>query len=174
MRQLDGIPDWFVLLVNCAFAAFVMLAHGGALVISRAQESPDARSVEELARWSLPIAGLCLVAGLVALLRPSVRGPVLGGHGLAFASGALALLGWAVAILVNGIPDGNFSWGAGFLSLTVGWAFYVFRRFTLPERIREYAVGYYLHLLALLAALPVDLGVGFLMLRRVSETFQRM
>jgi hypothetical protein len=84
---------------------------------------------------------------------------------------ALVLLGWAVSILVGGIPEGNFSWGGGFLSATVGWAFYVLRRFTLPKRVRTHGLGYYVHVLAFASALPVDLGVAFLMAVRVSKQF---
>ena len=75
--------------------------------------------------------------------------------------GALAsCLSWAIELLIGGIPYEQFSWGIGLLSAVVCYTAFLLSRFSMPERTRSSALIFYLPVITLAVALPVDVGVS--------------
>jgi hypothetical protein len=148
-----------LLWINLVIACLVAVAHGGALWLAISTNRPDLGQFRPLAMVSVPIAALVILSAVAGLMRPESRPRVLAMHGLVLVVGALVLLGWAVTLLVGGFPKGNFSWSPGLMSASVFYAFLVFCRFTLSARIKALPGVYWVPLVALLLAVPVDIGV---------------
>ena len=145
--------------VNIAYAGFVALAHGGALAVTYAKPTPDAAEIRQLALISLPIVAIVLLTAVAALVYAKLRPRVLALHGVIFAIGESLLLFWALGVLVNGIPEGRFSWSVGFLTASVGYAAVLFCRFSIPPHLRSSWGVYYAPMFAVACAAPVDIGV---------------
>jgi hypothetical protein len=159
LGKVGGIPEPIFLWVNVGLACFVALAHGGALAITYAKPTAEAEGIRQLAMFSLPIATVVIVTAVAALVRATLRRRVLGLHGFVLAGSAVAMLLWALGILLKGIPEGNFSWGVGLLSVWVCYSFLILCRFSVPSGLRDHPAIYYAPLVALGIAAPVDVGV---------------
>ena len=171
LTKADAMSERKLLLINVALACFVALAHGGALAITYTKPTPDAEGIRQLASISLPIAALVILSAAVALFNPSSRRTVLSLHGLVFAASAILMLLWGLGLLVNGIPDGNFSWSVGLFSLWVAYSAFVFCRFTLPSYLRSHPVVFYAPVAALLIAAVVDIGVFLRLMNEIGARF---
>lgn len=147
-----------LLWINLVIACLIAVAHGGALLAS-SNKSPDWEDIRQLATVSVPITTLVMLSAVAGLMRPESRPRILAMHGPVLVIGALALLAWAASTLVGGFPKGNFSWSPGLLSASVFYAFLVFCRFTLSARIKALPGVYYAPLVALVLAVPFDVGV---------------
>jgi len=159
LGKANAVPEHALLWVNVGLACFVALAHGGALAITYAKPSPEAENIRQIAMFSLPIAAIVIVTAATALIRADLRRRVLGIHGIVLAGSAVALLLWALDILLHGIPEGGFSWSPGLLSAWVGYSFFVLCRFSLPIELRSRSAIFYAPLVALVVAMPIDVGV---------------
>ena len=159
LDRVYSIPERKLIWVNIALAGFVALAHGGALAATYAKPTPDASEIRQLAFISLPIASLVIVTAVAALIYAQLRPRVLALHGIILAVGESILLFWALGVLLNGIPDGKFSWAVGFLTVSVCYVAALFCRFSIPSHLRSSWDIYYAPLFALICAVPVDVGV---------------
>jgi hypothetical protein len=159
LAKADAMSEKRLLGINLGLACFVVLAHGGALAITYAKPAPEAEGIRQLATISLPIAALVIVSAAVSFIRIDLRRSVLSLHGIVFAGSAVVMILWALGILVNGIPKGNFSWSVGFLSFWVAYSVFVLCRFTLPSHLRSHPAVFYAPVTALLGAAVIDIGV---------------
>ena len=80
-------------------------------------------------------------------------------HGWVLFVGGIAALAWAASLLVRGIPQGNFAWSPGLLSVLVCYSVFVVSRYGMPPALRTQPGCFYAPLVALAIAIPVDLGV---------------
>ena len=157
VESLDAMPLPVMLLINAALAAFVVFAHGGALLIT-SSEAPGYADIAPLAAVTLPCAFFVLLASAVAAARRQLLLPVLSVQLILLAVGGVAMYLWALRILFMGIPAGNFIWQAGLLTGIVFYIVYALRRTALRRLLDRPAVRY-AHLAALVVVFPVDLGV---------------
>ena len=162
--RIDSVPERALLWVNTGLACFVALAHGSALALTYSNPTPEADEIRQLAAISLPMAAAVIVTAFTALIRPNLRRSMLAVHGFVLVASAIYLLLWAVHILIEGTPKGNFSWSVGFPTVWVCYSFFVLSRFSLPSRVRVWPAVYYAPLLALAVAAPIDVGVFVQML----------
>jgi hypothetical protein len=72
-----GWPERRLLGVNAVIALFVIVSHGGALMIATSQNHPALSEIRRDATFSLPLATLLVVSSLVAALYPASRPVVL-------------------------------------------------------------------------------------------------
>jgi len=154
-----SIPERKFVWVNIAYAGFVALAHGGALAVTYTKPTLDAAEIRQLALISLPIVAIVLLTAVAALAYAKLRPRVLALHGVIFAIGESLLLFWALGVLVNGIPEGRFSWSVGFLTASVCYAAVLFCRFSIPSHLRSSWGVYYAPIFAFACVAPVDIGV---------------
>lgn len=159
LDKVYSISERKLVWVNIALAGFVALAHGGALAVTYAKPTPDASEIRQLAFISLPIAAIVILAAAAALIYAQLRPRVLALHGIILAAGASFLLLWALGVLLNGVPEGRFSWSLGFLTVLVFYAAVLFCRFSIPSHLRSSWGIYYAPIFALICAAPVDVGV---------------
>jgi hypothetical protein len=171
LAKADAMSERKLLLINVALACFVALAHGGALAITYTKPTPDAEGIRHLASISLPIAALVILSAAVALFSPGSRRTVLSLHGLVFAASSVLMLLWGLGLLVNGIPEGNFSWSVGLFSLWVAYSVFVLSRFTLPSYLRSQPVVFYAPVAALLIAAVIDIGVFLRLMNEIGARF---
>lgn len=162
---IDRIPPGALLGINIGLACFVVLAHGGALAVTYLKPTPEADEIRQMAMVSLPLAALVIATAIAALIRANLRHATLAIHGLVLVTSAIYLLVFAVDVLINGVAKTNFSWMVGFLTLWVCYSFLVLTRFTLPGRVREWALVFYSPLIALVAVAVIDVGVFIQALR---------
>lgn len=174
LQKLDGIPEKALLFVDLGLACFVGLAHGGALLIALAQQEEQLEFVRPLASVTLPLAGLIIVSSVAALVWKRSRSAILGAHAVVLTLGAAALLGWAVSILINGIPKiTRFSWSPGMLTFLCVYPFYLLRRTVLARFGKRFVVKY-LHVMVLVIALAVDIGVFVKVLSLISSMWSEL
>ena len=159
LDKIYSISERKFVWVNFAIAVFVALAHGGALAITYSKPTPDASDIRQLASISLPLAAAVILTAASALVYARLRPRVLKFHGIILAVGAGFLLFWALGVLLNGLPDGRFSWSVGFLSVSVFYVAVLFCRFSIPSHLRSLWGVYYAPIFALICAAPVDVGV---------------
>ena len=156
LAKLDELPDQLLLLGCAGLAAFVMVAHGGALLVRHLAPPDQAAMVTHIARYSLPLGGLVLATSIVGMLKPQWRSRILGLQGVILVLSSIALVAWASTLLVRGIPEGNFAWTPGFLTAWVCFSFYLMRRYLLPA---GWSGAIYVPLVAAGITLPIDIGV---------------
>ncbi|MDQ1316064.1 MAG: hypothetical protein QG662_2173 [Pseudomonadota bacterium] len=159
LNKIDSISERTLLWINVGISCFVALAHGGALVITYTKPTPDAEGIRQMAMFSLPVAAVIIITAAAAMIRPELRRKVLGVHGFFLACSAAALLLWASSLLVNEMPEGNFRWSIGMLSVWVAYSVFVLCRFSLPPRLRTHPAAFYAPVIALSIAATVDVGV---------------
>jgi hypothetical protein len=157
--KADAIPERTILWVDLALAGFVGLAHGGALAITYVEPTPNTSSIRLLASISLPAVAVLATSGIAGLLRQSLRRTALAVHGVILALGSLATVLWAATLLIDQIPEGNFSWSPGFMSAIVTYGIFVFSRFGVPTDMRARSAFFYAPVAALLVSVPIDLAV---------------
>jgi len=162
VAKADAWPSKTLLQTNLVLAALVAFAHSIALLGARTHPPLQGSDVEHIATISLPLVALVLLTALLALARPPVRSGVLYLHGALLLVAAIAMFAWGIGLLIHGITGGErFTWRAGMFTMFIGYAVYVFTRYTLPAGFRSYSAVYFLPLIALVLAGIVDLGVLF-------------
>jgi hypothetical protein len=171
--QLDGVSPTKLTLVNVAIAAFVGVAHGGALalVLSERVSVFDADGVKSLATVTLPLAALILVSSVAAAFHRRLLEDVLKLHAAVLLVGAVAAMGEVAWVVVNGFPSESVTWTPGLFTALMTYAFYLFRRMWLsPWTCRSYA-AMNLHWLAAPVALAIELAVIVRLFLRTWEHF---
>ena len=154
--------------VNVGLAAFVALAHGGALMVARSQASPDLGVIGSLAKISLPLSAVVIVSAIAAVAHRQLLPRVLSLHAVVLALSAIWLLADAVDMLLFGIPDGNFVWSVGLFSAWITYATVLVLRFLVARTPEALDRLYYVPAYALLAAMSIDIGVLLRSLSRVA------
>jgi hypothetical protein len=172
-ERLEKIPDSTLLLVNAGLGGFVLLAHGGALLIvlrGTAPAPPDyAAMIRTLAPFSLLSAWLVATGSAFGFVRPRSRRLVLAAQALILLLSGAGLLVWASRIVVEGIPDVNFGWTPGLLTGWVVYSVFLCARVVLPARWRQYPSLAYLVVAACVLTVPVDLGVCVRQIAKMSR-----
>ena len=106
ITRSDRTPLRTLLLINAAFAAFVGVAHGGALALTFHRVTGHDHFIRSLAAVSLPLAAIVLVSSAVAYFKTRLASATLAVHALVMLSASVAGVAWAVSLALNGIPYG--------------------------------------------------------------------
>jgi hypothetical protein len=171
LEKADAIAPRKFLWINLGLAALIGLAHGGALLAVRAKPTPDAAAIESLATISLPLAGLVALFSVVALLLRRLQPVSLALQGLILAASAVAGLVWGLGILLRGTHEGNFSWSPGLFSASVCYGVFMLSRFGVPALARASAVAYFAPAVAVVLAVPIDIGVFIRLIQTIAGQF---
>lgn len=157
VERLDRV-NWNVLLIaNALLSLFVLLAHGGALLLVRFGKSNDFGPAFDLVFVTIPVACASLLLALVAWLLPPTREVVLKVH--TFALGCLAAFAawYAIDVIATGIPtDTDFGWDPALFAFIVGYPVYLARRTLLPATVLERPVFRYAHIFAVAVSLVLS------------------
>lgn len=164
LTRFEAMSGRVFLVVNALLASLVGLAHGGALLISLSKPTPHAEEIRQLSMFSLPLSFLILVSAMAAFVRPGLIHSVLRVHGAVIAVSAVALLLWAITILVGELPSERFIWTTGLLTAWAVYSAFVLTRHTLPQGSGSNIAVYYSPIIALVVVLPLDVGVSFRLL----------
>jgi hypothetical protein len=161
------------LLINAGLSCFVLVAHGGALLLVLSGRVPAppgyAEMVRTIAPITLPIAGLMLLGSAIGSVVPTARSLVLVFQAVVLGLASLAILVWAGSLVLNGIPAGNFAWTPGFLTAWLTYSAFLCGRFAMPGEWRQYAAVRYVAAVAAAVTLPVDVGVFLRFLLQMSR-----
>jgi hypothetical protein len=140
IERLDRVKDPTLLWVNGAVAAFVLLAHGGAIVLDRLGKAPAiADQVPYLyASASLAIVGLLMSIG--GLVVSGSRATVLKVQTLLLFVLALCGLYFAFDAIVFGpAPNIHFSWNPLLFAFLLAYPIYMARRTLIAHSKRDLA-----------------------------------
>jgi len=165
---IDKVPIVALLLGNAAVAGFVVVAQGGALVVAYSAEPDKVRDILPIALVSLPLSTIVILSSLAGLASTRWRRLILSGQALILGVGSLALFLWAFSVLIKGLPQSRFSWAPGLMTAFCVYPVYVLRRTVFEKHISTSWLVYYLHLIALMIVLPLDVGV---FIRAISRMF---
>ena len=171
LTKFDAISERVLLWVNVGLAAFVGMAHGGALAITYLKPTPEADQIRQLASISLPISALVIITAVVALIRVDYRRSTLAVHGVALALSSVALLVWALILLIRGLPEGNFTWTPGLMSIWVCYSAFVASRYSVPFAMRHRPALFYAPLGAIVVVIPIDVAIVIEVLGEISRRF---
>ena len=130
-----------------------MIAHGGALIISRIHPDQFSDFIQFTATITLPISGVILVSSSSAFINSKLSKYCLMIHSIAY------FLIWSVSLIYGEIPEGNFSWTPGFLAMLFAYSVYLIRRIWLPHMIEKSSIIRYLHVAVYFLILPIDISV---------------
>lgn len=162
-EQLTQLPEPLMLGINAAIGGFVLVAHGGALLLVLSGKLPTRSAsdafVHNVIPFTLPVAFLVVASSVVGFLRTTLRKHVLLFQGVVLFLAGMALLGWAASLVLNGIPSGHFSWVPGVLTGWVAYSSFLVSRFSVRSAWQRYAVVRHLPIICMIVALSVDLGV---------------
>ena len=171
IEKWDATSQTRLLWINAGLASLVGISHGGALAIEMSKPSADSDTIRQLATISLPIAAAVLLSALTALRLEKSRRAALGAHGIAFCVGIAAMLAWAIKILFTGLPSGNFHWGLGLLTLSVGYSIFLVTRFALQPELLSRSLIRHAPAAAMAFAAIVDVGVFLRVLGAIGAIF---
>jgi hypothetical protein len=161
LDQLEQLPERLILVVNGVLGAFVALAHGGALVLIQAGVPAPleyVESVRQLVPYTLPIAAVVVLSTGLGLLFPRLKRVVLIGQAIVLCGGTAALLSWALKVAAWGIPEGNFAWTPGLLTVLAAYSAYLTARFVLRAKWQLRQLRY-APVVAAVLVIPVDIAV---------------
>jgi len=159
VRWTDKIPIVILVLLNACLAGFVLLAHGGALVVAYVTHPSTAAETLHVTLPGVILSALIMASSLAAVANTSARRSILLGQAAILCGGALALIGYALIVLMQGLPTSRFTWRPGLMTVFTVYAFYVMRRAVSGKRIAAFWLVNYSHLIALVVVLPIDFVV---------------
>ena len=160
LDRVDSLPERALLLIDLCIGLFALVAHGGALILVRLGKAP---MFEQYAVWLLVSVvgfGCVVVSSTLAFFWERGRRPILAAHAVVLLGLAVALVGWAVGLVLNGIPtEVNFSWSPGLFTALVFYGVYLFRRLFLLGYVSASPLARHCHVAAALVAAALELGV---------------
>ena len=162
-------PNRF-LIANLVIALFVGLSNGLAALFAKNNVGLTGAMKEFILTLLLPGCAIVLVTGLIGLVVNALKATVLGIHAIVIAAGSIALCWWILGLVLGGLPPGGFSWTPGMFEAMVGYAAFLVCRFVLSDRMRTRPEIFYLPIVVVLTAIPLDIGV----LIRFVEKMQTM
>ena len=174
VERLDQVKPAWLLLPNGVLALWVLLAHGGALLLVRLGKIParDFGSSLETAYITLPVAATLFLVTLLAWAWPACRTWVLKLQAVALLCLAIDVLYFAVDVLAHGIPaSGNFTWNPVLFAFVLAYALYLARRTLLPNAALQNPVLRYIHVFAPVASIPISILIFWRMDSSVSAPF---
>jgi hypothetical protein len=129
MDRLDRISPTAFLWVNALLCLFVLLAHGGALLLVRAGKSPEMADQVAIAYFTLPAALVSLGFALTALFRTEALGFTLKIHSIVLLGLAVYMAYFGVNLAIKGIPaDVRFAWNPLLFAFVVGYPVLLLQR----------------------------------------------
>lgn len=138
--RLDRVEVGTLLWINGAVAAFVVLAHGGALVVDRLGESPKIAGQLPLLYLSAALGLVGLLLSLLGLAVVASRTAVVKAQTLLLLALAAGMVGFAFHIIAFGpAPDTNFSWNPLLFAFVIAYPAYMIRRTFMPLNERRSA-----------------------------------
>jgi hypothetical protein len=158
LDRLDSIGLSRLLVPNGILAIFVLLAHGGWLLLARAGKAP-AGPLDWVPYLSVPIAAVFVVLSVVAAIWPGTRTRVLKLQTFGLACLAAFLLLFALDIMSAGPRTERFAWNPVLFAFLLAYPVYLIRRvFVAPSALKQPFLRY-AHVIASVFALVVSAAV---------------
>jgi hypothetical protein len=166
LLALYSIRERTILIVNAILGAAVVVAHGGALLMVQRQRRSvvlEPSELEALVRnvspFTIPVAALVVLSSVLGLLGRRPSRLLLQVQSAVVVVASAASLVWTAGLAIHRIPESNFSWSPGFLTVWVAYGAYLAVRFILPSRWVVMTRFAYVPLLAAALALPIDMAI---------------
>jgi len=159
VEVLDRVPEIILIIINICIAAFVILTHGGYLVLTYLQNGEQTSSGFDLIFVSLPLAILIFITCAIGFLKKELRGKILKVHAFVLSLGAIVCFFWATFILLGSFPEGGFAWSPGFLTFLCVYPVYILRRTVFLIKIKKSFFIKYFHVFTFLVVLIIDMSI---------------
>ncbi len=175
LAKLDAASPRVFLYANLVIAAFVLLGHGMTLLVLHLRPSiSQPEGMIGMTMVSLPVASIVMMSSVAALLVERARAGVLAFHGASLMLGALAMLAFALHVVLWGMSGGNFSWTPGLFSLGIAYAVFVFTRYTVPVSWRTKPAITFAPVWSLAIAFLVEVSIFVRLVVSMVATFRQI
>jgi hypothetical protein len=129
MDRLDRISPTAFLWTNALLCLFVLLAHGGALLVVQAGKAPEMADAVAIAYFTVPVALVSLGFALVAFFRTAALALTLKVHSIFLLSLAVYMAYFGLSAAIGGIPTGvRFAWNPLLFAFVVGYPVLLIQR----------------------------------------------
>ena len=129
LERLDRTKASTLLWINGAVAAFVVLAHGGAILINRLGKSPAIADQIPTLYLSVSAATFGLLLSLIGLIVSGSRTTVLKVQTLLLLALAVGMIYFAIDVIAFGpAPNINFSWNPLLFAFVIAYPTYMAQR----------------------------------------------
>ncbi|MCC8474949.1 hypothetical protein LN458_13245 [Xanthomonas arboricola] len=129
MDGLDRISSFAMLCINSALCAFVLLAHGGALLLVSTGKVPEMAQRVAIAYVSVPAVLIALAFSVLAFIRREKLGTTLKVHAAILIGLAAYMLYVGLEVVFNGVPHGaGFSWNPILFAFVLGYPLLLTKR----------------------------------------------
>ncbi|MCS3748301.1 MULTISPECIES: hypothetical protein [unclassified Xanthomonas] len=129
MDKLDSISSLTMLCINSVLCVFVLLAHGGALLLVRTGKVPEMAQEVAIAYVSIPAVIVSLAFSALALIRREKLVAALKVHAVMLMGLAAYTLYVGLDVVFNGVPSGSrFSWDPTLFAVFLGYPFLLIKR----------------------------------------------
>jgi hypothetical protein len=157
--RLDNVGLAWLLLPNGLLALFVLIAHGGALILVRAGKPHPFGESFQLVYFSIPIAATAIVLALVAWAVPHCRNVVLKIHTFILGCVSAFALWFSLDVVAHGIPSGAFVWDPILFAFVLAYPTYLARRTLVPAAALRSPALRYAHVFAAILAILISVAV---------------
>ena len=154
---LDRISPRWLLAINALISLFVLVAHGGWLLLVRAGKGAATQSDIGLVYVTIPLAAIGLVLALVGFGSVTARIWVLRAQALLLLLLVLFMLQFAWRVVQGGaLEGGRFAWNPILFAFLCAYPVYLARRTLFPSAAASQIVPRYSHLIAFGASFIVS------------------
>jgi hypothetical protein len=159
LSKVDNTSPKKYLLINTCIACYVAVGQALGIVVLHYKYGTNVADLSSIPLYPFILAIFVIFTSIAALFRERLRSVILLIHGLILIGLAIRWFSSSLNILISGVPDGNFSWSLGILTILVAYSVLVFTRFTLPTSIRSFPIVFYSPIGAILISLVVEVGI---------------
>ena len=118
-----------LLWINIALGTFVLLAHGGFILLVRAGKAPQYADDLGMAYVTSAIALLIVATAIAALFKAPLRMPILKVQSVILVIAAIAMILYGATVALAGIPPGkNFVWNPVLFAFVVAYPIFLVQR----------------------------------------------
>ena len=136
VERMDRIQAPVLLWINAALAAFVAIAHGGAVLVNRFGKAPEISDAIPKLYVSTSLALLGLALSVVGLMVPRARTATLRVQAILLLVFALGMVYFAVDLIFSAPPPSEkFAWNPVLFAFVVAYPIYLARRVLLTPNM---------------------------------------
>ena len=116
IEGLDSVDLNSLLKVNIAIASINILSYVSRVALASFIPTLKGADITLLKIANLTFSIIILSTAVLALFVKKWKIPIIVSHAIILTINGIYALSWATSILINGIPQGRFSWGLGMLT----------------------------------------------------------
>lgn len=154
---VDKIPEYLLFLINIVISIFVIMAHGGYLILVYVSDKEPVSATCILLFLSVSVSVLILMTSFVALVSRRSRKKILCFQATAFFMGSFYFFFTTSVSLVSILSEESLVWSPGLFTFFCVYSVYLMRRLVFIKWLQTRWIIKYAHILMLIISLGLDL-----------------